>query len=75
MMFNGNRKIPTPVSIVPEENEAVKFHEYIPYGLGVMSRAWRMYYSHGWILGKESLLKNDKPELSSLFPTHRLNMI
>ena len=34
----------------------MKFHEYIPYGLGVMSQARRKHYTTP-ILGKEELIK------------------
>ena len=48
----------------------VKFHKYIPYGLGVMDRT--VYYtepSQGQIIQKPN-----KQVLSSLFMTHRLNV-
>ena len=47
----------------------VKFHDYIPYGLGVMART-QFYYmelSQGEIIQKPKM-----QELSSLFMTHRL---
>ena len=50
----------------------VKFHEYIPYGLGVMTRT-RVYYmelSQGEIIQKPKM-----QELSSLFMTHQLNVM
>ena len=34
----------------------MKFHEYIPYGLGVMSQAQRKHYTTR-ILGKGELIK------------------
>ena len=49
----------------------VMFHKYIPYGLGVM--AWTVYnmeLSQGQIIQKPN-----KQELSSLFTTHRLNVM
>ena len=55
----------------------VKFHKYIPYGLGVMARTQigtdvRMYVqlSQGQIIKKPN-----KQELSSFFMTHRLNVM
>ena len=42
----------------------VKFHEYIPYSLGVMA------LSQGEIIQKANM-----QELSSLFMTHRLNVM
>ena len=53
----------------------VKFHEYIPYGLGVMAPTrftiWNyMELSQGKIIQKAKL-----QELSSLFMTHHLNVM
>ena len=49
----------------------VKFHEYIHYGLGVMARAVNyMELSQGEIIQKAKM-----QELSSLFMTHRLNVM
>ena len=46
----------------------VKFHEYIPYSLGVMARTrFTIWYSQGEIIQKPKMR-----ELSSLFMTHRL---
>ena len=47
----------------------VKFHEYIPYSLGVMARTWLNYMepSQGEIIQKPKMR-----ELSSLFMTHHL---
>ena len=47
----------------------VKFHEYIPYGLGVMARTRFNYMelSQGEIIQKQKM-----QELCSLFMTHRL---
>ena len=51
---------------------SVKFHEYIPYGLGVMAPDTVNYMelSQGEIIQKPKM-----PELSSLFMTHRLNVM
>ena len=50
----------------------VKFHEYIPYSLGVMARI-RLTI---WNLVKGKQFKNQKThELSSLFLTHRLSVM
>ena len=49
----GDGKIPTLGSNLPVGNEAVKFHEYTPYGLGVMSQTLRKHYTT-WILGMGS---------------------
>ena len=46
----------------------VKFHEYIPYGLGVMART-RIPI---WNYQGEIIQKPKMQELSSLFMTHRL---
>ena len=49
----------------------VKFHEYIPYGLGVMAPTVNyMELSQG-----EKIQKPKMQELSSLFMTHRLNVM
>ena len=50
----------------------VKFHKYIPYGLGVMApdTVYCMELSQGQIIKK-----SNKQELSSLFMTHRHNVI
>ena len=46
----------------------VKFHEYIPYGLGVMARTrFTIWNCQGEIIQKPKMR-----ELSSLFMTHRL---
>ena len=46
----------------------VKFHEYIPYGLGEMARTrFHMELNQGEIIQKPKM-----QELSSLFMTHRL---
>ena len=50
----------------------VKFHEYIPYSLGVMART-RFYYMQlrqGKIIQKQKM-----QELSSLFMTHHINVM
>ena len=50
----------------------VKFHKYIPYGLGVMAR------TRFTILTKsraDNSKKTNKQELSSLFMTHYLNVM
>ena len=74
-MFNGDGKIPSSGSNLPVGNEALKFHEYILYGVGVMSRTLRKHYTT-WILGKGVNLKTELIScLSSLFATHRLDMI
>ena len=43
-MFNGDGKIPTTGSKLPVGNVVVKFHEHIPYGLGLMSQTLRKHY-------------------------------
>ena len=50
----------------------VKFHEYIPYGLGVIGPDMVNYMelNQGEIIQKPKM-----PELSSLFMTHRLNVM
>ena len=50
----------------------VKFHKYIPYGLGVMAgiRFYYMELSQGQIKPKPNMR-----ELSSLFMKHRLNVL
>ena len=49
----------------------VTFHEYISYGLGVMARTQlTMELSQGEIIQKPKM-----QELSSLFMTHRLNVM
>ena len=49
----------------------VKFHEYIPYSLGVMARTvYYMELNQGEIIQKPKM-----QELSSLFMTHRINMM
>ena len=50
----------------------VKFHEYIPYSLGVMART-RFYYMELNQRGNNS--KQKMQELSSLFMTHRINVM
>ena len=51
-----------------------KLHEYVPYGLGVMAQTrltiWNMELSQGDIIQKAKM-----QELSSLFMTHRLNVM
>ena len=47
----------------------VKFHEYIPYGLGVMART---RFSYMELNQGEIIQKPKMQELSSLFMTHRL---
>ena len=50
---------------------SVKFHEYIPYGLGVMARTRNyMELSQGEIIQKAKM-----QELSSLFKIHCLNVM
>ena len=49
----------------------VKFHEYIPYSLGVMART-RLTI---WNLVGEIVQKPKMQELSSLFMTHRLSVM
>ena len=50
----------------------VKFHEYIPYSLGVMART-RLTI---WNLVKGKIIQKPKmQELSSLFMTHRLSVM
>ena len=49
----------------------VKFHEYIPYSLGVMART-RLTI---WNLEGEIVQKPKMQELSSLFMTHRLSVM
>ena len=50
----------------------VKFHEYIPYSLGVMART-RLTI---WNLVKGKIIQKQKmQELSSLFMTHRLSVM
>ena len=50
----------------------VKFHEYIPYGLGVMGpdTVYYMQLRQGKIIQKQKM-----QELSSLFMTHRINVM
>ena len=49
----------------------VKFHEYIPYGLGVMART--VYYM---VLNQGEIIQKPKmQELSSLFMTHHINVM
>ena len=50
----------------------VKFHKYIPYGLGVicLDTVYYMELSQGQIIQKPN-----KQELSSLFMTHCLNVM
>ena len=49
----------------------VKFHKYIPYGLGDdQDRVYYMELSQGQIIKK-----TNKQELFSLFMTHRLNVM
>ena len=49
----------------------VKFHEYIPYSLGVMARTrLTIWNSQGEIIRKPKM-----QELSSLFMTHRLSVM
>ena len=50
----------------------VKFHEYIPYSLGVM--AWTRFYYMQLRQGK-IIQKQKMQELSSLFMTHRIDVI
>ena len=47
----------------------VKFHEYIPYGLGVMARTWFTIWNK---VKGEIIQKSKMQELSSLFMTHCL---
>ena len=50
----------------------VKFHEYIPYSLGVMTRTPFTI----WNLVKGKIIQKQKrQELSSLFMTHRINVM
>ena len=51
---------------------SVKFHKYIPYGLGVMAHTQLKYMelSQGQITQKPN-----KQDLSSFFTTHRLNVM
>ena len=50
----------------------VKFHEYIPYSLGVMARTRFTI----WNLVKGKIIQKQKmQELSSLFMTHRINVM
>ena len=50
----------------------VKFHEYIPYSLGVMARTPFTI----WNLVKGKIIQKQKrQELSSLFMTHRINVM
>ena len=51
---------------------SVKFHKYIPYGLGVMAHTQFKYMelSQGQIIQKPN-----KQDLSSFFMTHRLNVM
>ena len=50
----------------------VKFHEYIPYSLGVMART-RLTI---WNLVKGKIIQKQKmQELSSLFMTHHINVM
>ena len=62
----------------------VKFHEYIPYSLGVM--AWTRFTIWNWSYGLDTVYymelsqgqtiqKPKMQELSSLFMTHRLNVM
>ena len=53
----------------------VKFHEYIPYGLGVMSQTQSKHLHYIEFLAKELTQKPNKAEFSSLFATHRLDMM
>ena len=48
----------------------VKFHEYIPYSLGVMDTVYYMELNQGEIIQKPTM-----QELSSLFMTHRNNVM
>ena len=49
----------------------VKFHKYIPYGVGVMKlTVYNMELSQGQIIQKQN-----KQELSYLFMTHHLNVM
>ena len=49
----------------------VKFHEYIPYGLGVLARTrFTIWNCQGEIIQKPKM-----QELSSLFMTHRLSVM
>ena len=50
----------------------VKFHEYISYGLGVMARTLVNYMK---LSQAEIIQKPKMQELSSLFMTHRLNVM
>ena len=54
-----------PLSVM---HALVKFHEYIPYGLGVMARTWFTI----WNCQGEISQKPKTQELSSLFMTHHL---
>ena len=49
---------------------SVKFHKYIPYGLGVMAHTWFTI----WNLD-EIIHKPNKQELFSMFITHCLNVM
>ena len=50
----------------------VKFHEYIPYSLGVMARTGFTI----WNLVKGNIIHKQKmQDLSSLFMTHRINVM
>ena len=55
----------------------VKFHKYIPYGLGVMARTRIGTYIRTFVqLSQGQIIqKPNKQELSSFFMTHRLNVM
>ena len=49
----------------------VKFHEYIPYSLGVMAQHGLLYATKTRV----DISKTKMQELSSLFMTHRINVM
>ena len=60
----------------------VKFHEYIPYSLGVMARSSIQFRSYGsdtfyyMQLRQGKIIQKQKmQQLSSLFMTHRINVM
>ena len=62
-MFNGDGKMPNSGSNLSVGNEAVQFHEYIPYGLGTMSVAL-----HYMDLGKGAISKTELARVVYLVP-------
>ena len=52
-------------------HESVKFHKYIPYGLGVMARTQIGTY----VCQVQIIQKPNKQEVDTFFMTHRLNVM